>query len=197
MARSRRASPGPFFRRGGGGGASCVGSTPSRNALMKTPSPRPHRAKFIFTPRQDLHAQIGSIQVEQMDISHQTFQSTTALPDERQRVKDRVRPRGHPRVTRITPRVRALVPLGLTTDNLRQVQFKVRNTRELQNLGKDLVAMVEDALRLRDEHLARAHHFTKFRDVVRVATRLLVPPLFELTVRELLHEQVVVRVRIC
>ena len=59
MARSRRASPGPFFRLGGGGGASCVGSTPSRNALMKTPSPRPHRAKFIFTPRQDLHAQIG------------------------------------------------------------------------------------------------------------------------------------------
>ena len=48
MARSRRASPGPFFRLGGGGGASCVGSTPSRNG---PPSPRPHRAKFIFTPR--------------------------------------------------------------------------------------------------------------------------------------------------
>ena len=46
MARSARAAvgsrwPRPGFRLGGGGGASCVGSTPSRNALMKTPSPRP------------------------------------------------------------------------------------------------------------------------------------------------------------
>ena len=77
MARSRRASPGPFFRLGGGGGASCVGSTPSRNALMKTPSPRPHRAKFIFTPRQDLHAQIGSVHYAEA-----LFRSETATLDD-------------------------------------------------------------------------------------------------------------------
>ena len=66
-----------------------------------------------------------------MHVPHEALQSTAALLHKGQRVKDRVRPVRHARSTRITPRVRALVPLGLTTDNLRQVELEIGNAREL------------------------------------------------------------------
>ena len=59
-----------------------------------------------------------------MHVPHNALQSTTALLYKRQRVKDRVRPVRHARPTRITPRVRALVPFRFTTDDLRQVELR-------------------------------------------------------------------------
>ena len=107
--------------------------------LMKTPI----AATGWRAMRQDFHAasfegiwRIGSVQVEQMDISDQRLATTRTKGNAS---KMACVWKKHPSTCPCT--------FLLYNNNLRQVQFKVRNTRKFQNLGKNLVAMMKNPLR--------------------------------------------------